>query len=603
MGDSPTTVQRLPPELLVEIFKRLSPPYHLPRWPQYTSLDDPRRLSHVCSTWRTISLGIKSLWTSIPIKNEYWAGLSIDRSRPLPVSVIVTLDELHVDEKERRKVPIYDMHDGLQRALSEPHRLRALEAELATYSFGPTGIWLAHKLFVFLEAIEVPLLEYLDINLQVHDLVPGHPSFLGHLPLANLRYVSFRGLYQGDLPSPHILLAPLTTLELGCGAMWESTHDALESLSRLPTLEILSIRRDRDDMFWPGAIPTFGILDEVIKPRSVSLPNLKRLSLYESLELIAYLMRSLAMPTYTALDLHDANDQADEEPGASFSECWDVLAAGLNAHYTCNIQEGRPFRGLFLLPQTNDRNVEHPHRVHIVADYATDEEGTLTARRYLMTDRIERDIGVFPPTPQGRPLSISLCNEENFSVLGLVQALTGLPIFRQARAIIFFQKSWGRTPEPFSATSPSEWLTTTRYLSNIEVAHLGGYIAVHHVEALLDAENNGHASQGLCPTDLIIEDVSFLPEPSQSEDSRLACIPLDKFILALQRYSDADSFGRDARHLTHVELIYCDIEEDQVSLLRRELGDGFVSWDNLTRGSRRSRQLAEWYDITSGTEE
>ncbi|VDC06262.1 unnamed protein product [Peniophora sp. CBMAI 1063] len=573
----------LPPELLVEIFRALAPPRY-PQWPYSTSTGDPRRISQVCSSWRAITLGIRDLWTSIPIKNAYWAALSLDRSRPLPISIsIVRLDKFGTLisnlRREQLKVAVHTLKTGVQTALSEPARICAFHAELSTYgNEAEFQAWFARKLFAFLEDADVPLLEHLVITVESLENIGQYSFFLGHQTPANLQYVSMYGLYRGDMPCMHLLSAPLTTLDLGSGTIWDFLPDALDSLSRLPTLESLSIRRDRDDMIWEGAIlPPYDIN---VEPRSVSLPNLKKLYLYEPLDLIACLVRALAFPTSAAIKLYDANDEVDDPDllVTSVRDCIDVIVAGLNAHYAPLVAEGRPYRGLCLLSRARDHS-EFLNRVHVVADYAIRGQELQDSRAYLMPDRIDRELRVLDHKPQDRTLDISITGDETLEAHILVEILTGLPVLREARALTFYDKSYDPC-EAFHATGPQAWLDALRYLGGIQVAHLHGYIAVRHLKALVANDVHYH---DFTPRVLVIEDVSFLPDPKPPS------ISLEELVLALKKCS---GFGRQAveEGVMHVEIIYCDIDDEQVLRLRREFGDNSVSWDGLTRGSKRSRR-------------
>lgn len=70
-------VANLPAELLVEIFldvvspsppEKSSPPtLYAPHTPSYHSCASPLSLSHVCSTWRAVSLSLPGLWTSLQV--------------------------------------------------------------------------------------------------------------------------------------------------------------------------------------------------------------------------------------------------------------------------------------------------------------------------------------------------------------------------------------------------------------------------------------------------------------------------------------------------------------------------------------------------------
>jgi hypothetical protein len=74
---APCPVSKLPAELLVEIFldvvspsirEKSSPPtLYAPHTPSYLSCASPLSLSHVCSTWRAVSLSLPRLWTSLQV--------------------------------------------------------------------------------------------------------------------------------------------------------------------------------------------------------------------------------------------------------------------------------------------------------------------------------------------------------------------------------------------------------------------------------------------------------------------------------------------------------------------------------------------------------
>ena len=102
-------VSKLPAELLVEIFldvvspseqESSSPPtLYAPHTPSYLSCASPFSLSHVCSTWRAISLSLSSLWTSLQViypndpKILSLLSLWVQRSRSHKLSL--SLHQLH----------------------------------------------------------------------------------------------------------------------------------------------------------------------------------------------------------------------------------------------------------------------------------------------------------------------------------------------------------------------------------------------------------------------------------------------------------------------------------------------------------------------------
>ncbi|RPD59107.1 hypothetical protein L226DRAFT_444931, partial [Lentinus tigrinus ALCF2SS1-7] len=91
LQNSVAPVNRLAPEIFVEIFKRLVDPTifkfgRLVKVPSgETRVTSLISATHVCQHWREIALGAATLWTAFPLRNSPLAAAFISRSRSLPL--------------------------------------------------------------------------------------------------------------------------------------------------------------------------------------------------------------------------------------------------------------------------------------------------------------------------------------------------------------------------------------------------------------------------------------------------------------------------------------------------------------------------------------
>ncbi|KZV71394.1 hypothetical protein PENSPDRAFT_650703 [Peniophora sp. CONT] len=574
-------IQELPHELLVEIFRFFTPRkvvdwiYGYTTWS--TSLDEPRALSQVCSTWRTIALDVKSLWTGIPVVNEFWAEISLERSRPLPVVISITLNEsadFQAGIVHKSSLGLYDLHDGVRMALSQSHRIRILQIEVLVYDSSQL-VWLTHKMTTFLARGSMPLLEEAEIDINQNALYRPCPSFLGESTPHGLHHLSLRGIDESYLPCPHLFAAPLTSLVLGYGTIWEFVEDALLALSLIPSLEILEIKRDRDgDSDQPSAISEFDIFELTLNARSVALPNLKLLDLHETLELVACMMKFLAFPTTARIHLY-ALCTADE--GDVVRGFVDIIATSLSLHYVSLINEDRPFRGLFL-----DMECSHEqHRLLLAADHSLHQ--VPSTPRTCLIPKNER-YNIFHSDQL--PFTLSLCGHSSFSGIELVENFVRLPIFSQAYALTFTESQYGGpNTDPFLHTSSSDWKRIMLQFDHLSVIQLHSYAAVHVLQALAEGRVGESAFDAI--VDITISEVAFIHMSPNDTSGRPAYVPFDA-LYAILNQSIGDGGKRPLVSPRRVNLAHCDVDEEQVAQLRRSFGGELITWDGTERGSYES---------------
>ncbi|KZV71395.1 hypothetical protein PENSPDRAFT_751786 [Peniophora sp. CONT] len=581
----PIYIYKLPPEVLLEIFRLFSPtgetttdPF---RFCLPASVDDARKLSQVCSSWRAIALSLKRLWTDIPILNDYWAGLSLERSRPLPVSISISLDGPQEDLLSRDDVDeplaLYNLHDGVQRALSEAHRIRALQVLADTFDSGDRLLWLVHKGLTFMTARPMPLLEYLDVDLKWHAFPRNLLPFMDRYSPGKLRYLSLYGVHQGNLPCLHLLpKAPLTSLKLGYQTLWESMDEALATLSLLPTLEVLVMERAPDESDEPGPIFDIDVVALSAEPRSVALPNLRTLQLTDTLEITAYLMRSLVFPTAAQIKLYTFDTDRDTARGFL-----NVLIASIDAHYRTLIADGCLFRGL-LLEVSCVTMSGAARRIQLGADHALHDRVLLAPRACLIPHIGRSRLN----NHDQLPLMISICENASFAQLEVIEALIQLEMVTKSCALTFCDHSGLWQPDPFADIQPTDWEDIMPLLPCIRVADFCGHCAVHALQLLTDAAG-GDAFHAI--TDITVEDVSFVPQSKPRhiyQKVKPAWMSFETLVQAINNRIHPDR--PESLRLHHIELKSCDIDDDQVSQLRRDFGEDFVAWDGRSRGARGS---------------
>ncbi|VDC02123.1 unnamed protein product [Peniophora sp. CBMAI 1063] len=567
-GPSTTSLtSKLPPELLLIISEHLTS-RQLEVYAERrstTSLDDPRALSQVCSRWRTTALNSKILWTSIPLVNEFWASISLERSRPLPVSVSISLDYSpwsRTDEDAvRAPFELYHLHDGIMKALSESHRIHILDIDASVFD-DDRITWLTHKIFTFLGSTPMPQLESVYVNLQWHELYGEYASFLDRHTPRNLRHLSLlRGIDQRSLPCPHLFAAPLTVLKLECGAVWETMDDALNALSALPTLEVLAIDRDKNlDESWDqaGALPEFDISELINDARRVSLPNLRELILCEPLAHIAYLLKCLVFPPTARIELN-ALHQPEEEN--AIRDLIEGIVASLAAHYAPLISEGYYFDSLLL-----DVSLEYGRRRLVVGADRAQRFPTTTQTPAKLIPISSKGARTLRVRPHMLPFSLSLSDDNSFTSRELVK---------------LFVDRLARLP-----SRKKLWNTMLSSLEQVSVAHFYGHTGIQAILGLL-REDEGVTHRDL--VDLTFEELSFVPPSELASERKPACVPFDALVSVLHRRTGPDRI-QSVANLRQLEFKNCDIECTQIDVLRHDFGEGFVSWERQRGTDESSRQ-------------
>ncbi|KAF8202242.1 hypothetical protein BJ912DRAFT_434301 [Pholiota molesta] len=267
------TIEIIPPEVLLLVFEE-----YCRKSPQFGSSTPLEfHLTHVCQYWRSLALGISTLWTKLSIASNTPLPIALaylHRSQSLPLDLDVDLRHDAADEKERQH--ILELWGTIK---LNSHRWRRL-----TVRTGPHG---TTSFSEELPDLETPLLEDLCIlsdsimaeSMKPLDMAPS-------LKLVRLEGISIlpftpslgqitRLHLMGHTPMPISIfrevmsqMAQLEELTLRDSVVqgWPR-YPSTEDIVTLPALAVLKL----SDRRWPLFVPLL----------SINAPTLRSLALYD----------------------------------------------------------------------------------------------------------------------------------------------------------------------------------------------------------------------------------------------------------------------------------------------------------------------------------
>ncbi|TFK60835.1 hypothetical protein BDN72DRAFT_850213 [Pluteus cervinus] len=104
-------INQLPAEIFVHIFRSCQPASFGDRRGTKeicaSQFDQWLHITQVCQRWRSIAFGSKELWTTIPMHNDVYAELAFKLSKPLPISIIDTTNDVDEDDVEASSCDLY----------------------------------------------------------------------------------------------------------------------------------------------------------------------------------------------------------------------------------------------------------------------------------------------------------------------------------------------------------------------------------------------------------------------------------------------------------------------------------------------------------------
>ncbi|KAF8062459.1 hypothetical protein FPV67DRAFT_272166 [Lyophyllum atratum] len=262
-------VFRLPPELLVEVFK-YNLGVHLPSY-----LVQLLHVTHVCSHWRRVALECPSLWSRIPFHRPTWAKEMLARSKMAPLTIMLIFSGTPIGTK-LLCVPC-EQAPAVKATMSQLSRIK----ELALHQ-GNLGSERFTELVGLLDS-PAPLLESLDI------------SFLHFAPYNKLPYYLFAGeapqlsrlrVLTGCLNWRALPFMNLKSLKV-LSAFPPPAEHIISALSNMPFLESFEC-----DFRHAGANST-----STQRTAVVNLPLLVDLAIACDLPTCAFLLDHITYPT------------------------------------------------------------------------------------------------------------------------------------------------------------------------------------------------------------------------------------------------------------------------------------------------------------------
>lgn len=288
-------VNRLAPELFVEIFKHLveATIFESGHPPGPTRVGSLVLATRVCQYWREVALGAATLWTTFPLHVFPLAETFIARSRDLPLDI-----DLVLPVREPRLYKICKMQ-----LLPQIPRLRTLILRVRDYND-------LRDILRRLTKVSAPKLEGLLIRHLKHNPREGSPPMVD----------PSQPLFAGELPS----LKRLSTVGVGIplslpasrGLAHLSLHNnvcladkaLIDLLAQCPGLESLRVKEDE----W-FSVRFRGAYLDARRP-AVSLPRLKRLELdIHTLARIEALLHHISIPGSARLQIETAYDDFETE--------------------------------------------------------------------------------------------------------------------------------------------------------------------------------------------------------------------------------------------------------------------------------------------------
>lgn len=223
-----TPIERLPPEILSEIFLRLLPP----TWGSESNLMVPRKVvmlpGQICRRWRKVALSTPKLYTSITIGREHGSvelevaliKVWLARSGNLPLSLDYTLFLTR---------PITDFHPAIDEALPHSDRWKNVSLAYPLSSVRNLGVIKGR----------LRCLEILTISLEGDLEVQGHQIDAFEIA-PQLRSLGF----ASPIP-PHILTVPWPQLtNFNIDIRRYSLEDCLNVLALCPNLATCTLAWD-----------------------------------------------------------------------------------------------------------------------------------------------------------------------------------------------------------------------------------------------------------------------------------------------------------------------------------------------------------------------
>jgi hypothetical protein len=302
----PPPISRLPVELLIQIF------IQVPRAEFYDSLHSHNApppaqrsqptwvsVTQVCRHWSAITINCKAFWSFIPLApaattQKYWVELSLARSDPYPVSLLVDCSSSQTESYHR--IALATLRATLARA-RDIHLQNLSPCFTGMFAKPSDPEFLAEVLRV-LDTSPAPLLETFNVmgHTALDVVVPSDDIFQGCTPPA------LRSLTLACCDVRHsspLFRAPLTSLHLDDCFL----EFPLEVLGLLPHLRTLILENTRGVNTRVTRRMTRSRRKDSFDNEALRFPHLQRLELTNLSAVIAFLLQAIQLPSSSSVSI------------------------------------------------------------------------------------------------------------------------------------------------------------------------------------------------------------------------------------------------------------------------------------------------------------
>ncbi|KAI0655839.1 hypothetical protein C8Q70DRAFT_1057057 [Cubamyces menziesii] len=276
-------IMRVPPELLILIFRELQ---GLFKWPKASPYQARLwlRATWVCRRWREIFLSTPTFWSSISSINSAckpveraWVVAALTRAAGVPLDIDVMIS----DHGER--APSF-----LASLLVHAHNIRVLRLQMTTYSPCRGSMQPFFELMVP-HRLSMPILEVLDLEDMVWSFSGFNRSYLSHLTREHVPRLHELSLAYVHFPWNSELYSSLSCLSLDHIPSPPTIEEFLQILRACPALRKLRVS---------DALPENDLAEQPLpRDRSIiALPCLRYMYIDGEYTVVAYICDLLEVP-------------------------------------------------------------------------------------------------------------------------------------------------------------------------------------------------------------------------------------------------------------------------------------------------------------------
>lgn len=393
MSQCAPPVHRLPPEILRNIFRLVSPEQSNTMH-GHDAAPTATYLSHVCGKWRHVALDMQELWSAWPrykTVDESWTMLCCSRAQTAPLDL-----EWHISytTKKDRSGTVYIPR--VRQTLPHASRARSLAIHIdMDYAPGPLAFWREEVLPAI--SVPFPLLEdfyyFANNELSEDDTRILKPSLFGGVCPPRLRKMS---LFSCEaLQSCPIYSANLRHLTLFSARAWTDVNSMIQLFQSIPNLETFS--------YSFGAYSDELAYDTTPTPRypfrAVSMKHMKSFETLDSLFVPGItIFCYLALPPDVRISFWwTSSEDVDEHEAGQLTQVLEhmrLASDALSQHFAAALAKGMRYfhsvaiSGTDVTPLYHARDADDEHVLHdidLAAPFVETREMLARVEPCLMT--------------------------------------------------------------------------------------------------------------------------------------------------------------------------------------------------------------------------